>query len=149
MSPARRPTTSCGRSWPHAFSNARSTSSTEVPCPVPRFPVETRSSLERRLPRLVEATAYFTVAEALTNVAKYAAAETVTVDVRAAGGSLLVTIADDGVGGAEFDRGSGLRGLLDRVQAVGGRLDVSSPPGKGTRLSVRLPTKVLGSLNGH
>ena len=76
-------------------------------------------------------------------------AETVCVDVRSAGGSLLLTIADDGIGGAELGRGSGLRGLVDRVQAVGGTLDVRSPPGRGTRLSIQLPTQVLGSLNGH
>jgi signal transduction histidine kinase len=58
-------------------------------------------------------------------------------------------VADDGIGGAELGGGSGLRGLADRVQAVGGVLDVSSPPGAGTRLNVQLPAKVLGSLNGH
>jgi signal transduction histidine kinase len=60
-----------------------------------------------------------------------------------------VTIADDGVGGADPGRGSGLRGLVDRVQAVGGRLEVSSASGEGTRLCARLPTTVLGSLNGR
>jgi signal transduction histidine kinase len=60
-----------------------------------------------------------------------------------------VTIADDGVGGAELGRGSGLCGLADRVVAVGGRLEVSSAPGRGTRLCARLPTQVLSSLNGR
>ena len=69
--------------------------------------------------------------------------------VLSAAGSLLVTIADDGIGGADPERGSGLRGLADRVEAVGGVLEVTSPPGEGTRLSARLPAKVLGSLNGH
>jgi signal transduction histidine kinase len=63
--------------------------------------------------------------------------------------ALVVTIADDGVGGADPERGSGLRGLVDRVHAVGGRLEVGSAPGHGTRLCARLPTNVLGSLNGH
>jgi signal transduction histidine kinase len=67
--------------------------------------------------------------------------------VRSTGGVLLVIVADDGIGGASLERGSGLRGLADRVQAIGGELDVSSPPGEGTRLRAKLPAKVLGSLN--
>ena len=70
-------------------------------------------------------------------------------DVEYSGGTLVVTVADDGVGGADPVRGSGLRGLVDRVHAVGGRLEVSSAAGRGTRLCARLPTNVLGSLNGH
>jgi signal transduction histidine kinase len=85
----------------------------------------------------------------VTNVAKHAEADRVSVDVASAGGTLVVTIADDGAGGADPGRGSGLRGLSDRVEAVGGRLEVTSPPGQGTRLCARLPTNVLGSLNGH
>jgi len=112
-------------------------------------PVDLEIEVRERLDAGIEAAAYFVVSEALTNVAKYAEAETVSVDVRSAGGSLLLTIADDGIGGAELGRGSGLRGLVDRVQAVGGTLDVRSPPGRGTRLSIQLPTQVLGSLNGH
>ena len=83
--------------------------------------------MPERLDPGIEAAAYFVVSEALTNVAKYAQAETATVHVRSGGGSLLVTIADDGIGGAELGRGSGLRGLTDRVQAVGGVLDLTSP----------------------
>jgi signal transduction histidine kinase len=112
-------------------------------------PVDLEIEVRERLDAGIEAAAYFVVSEALTNVAKYAEAETVSVDVRSAGGSLLLTIADDGIGGAELGRGSGLRGLVDRVQAVGGTLDARSPPGRGTRLSIQLPTQVLGSLNGH
>jgi signal transduction histidine kinase len=112
-------------------------------------PVDLVVELPTGLDAGIEAAAYFVVAEALTNVAKYAEAETVTLRVRSSGDSLLVTIADDGIGGAALNRGSGLRGLNDRVQAVGGALEVTSPPGRGTRLSVRLPAKVLGSLNGH
>ena len=112
-------------------------------------PVALEFEVPERLDAGIEAAAYFVVSEALTNVAKYAQAETVGVEVRSADGSLRMTVADDGIGGAALDRGSGLRGLVDRVQAVGGRLEVSSPPGEGTRLSVHLPTKVLGSLNGR
>src|SRR6266508_2800632 len=103
-----------------------------------------------RLPRPVEAAAYFVVCEALTNVAKYADAASASVRVgidddqgsrRQAGGrtGLLVEVCDDGVGGADPARGSGLRGLQDRVAAVGGRLSVTSPPGHGTVVRAWLP----------
>jgi signal transduction histidine kinase len=111
--------------------------------------VELEVEVSERLDAGIEAAAYFFVSEALTNVANYAEAETANVQVRSSGGSLFVTIADDGIGGAELERGSGLRGLADRVGAVGGVLDLMSPPGEGMRLRVRLPAKVLGSLNGH
>jgi signal transduction histidine kinase len=100
-----------------------------------------------RLQPTIEAAAYFLVSEALTNVAKHARADAVSVDIAATDGTLEVTIADDGAGGADPANGSGLRGLVDRVAAVGGRLDVSSPSGEGTRLSARLPTSVLGTLH--
>jgi signal transduction histidine kinase len=112
-------------------------------------PVELRAVVPEQLDPGIEAAAYFLVSEALTNVAKYADADTVSVDVTSTGGSLVVTIVDDGVGGADLGHGSGLRGLADRVHAVGGRLDVDSTPGHGTRLCARLPTNVLGSLNGE
>jgi signal transduction histidine kinase len=112
-------------------------------------PVDLEVEVPERLDAGIEAAAYFVVSEALTNVAKYADADSASVRVRFTGGALLVTIADDGIGGAELERGSGLRGLADRVQAVGGVLEVTSPPGEGTRLSVQLPARVLGSLNGH
>ena len=99
-----------------------------------------------RLDTTIEAAAYFVVSEALTNVAKYAQATSARVDLQVAGGTLVVSIADNGVGGADPGLGSGLRGLVDRVQAVGGRLEVNSPPGRGTRLRAELPTNVLGSL---
>ena len=112
-------------------------------------PVQLEVEVPERLDGAIEAAAYFVVAEGLTNVAKYAEAEAATVCIRSTGDVLLVTIADDGIGGARLERGSGLRGLADRVQAVGGELDVSSPAGEGTRLRAQLPAKVLGSLNGH
>jgi signal transduction histidine kinase len=111
-------------------------------------PVDLRVTLPDRLDAPIEATVYFLVSEALTNVAKYAQADAVSVDVTPTDGDLVVTIADDGVGGADPGQGSGLRGLVDRVQAIGGRLQVTSSPGQGTRLRAHLPAHVLGSLNG-
>jgi signal transduction histidine kinase len=111
-------------------------------------PVDLRVDVPARLDPAIEAAAYFLVSEALTNVAKYAQATTVGVDLASSGGDLMVSIVDDGAGGASPDRGSGLRGLIDRVQAIGGDLEITSPGGEGTRLRARLPTHVLGSPNG-
>ncbi|HVF79100.1 MAG TPA: ATP-binding protein [Solirubrobacteraceae bacterium] len=88
----------------------------------------------------IEAAAYFVCAEALTNVAKYAQASRASVNVEHDGERLTIAIADDGVGGADPSRGSGLRGLTDRVEALGGRLDIDSPRGEGTRLVAELPS---------
>jgi signal transduction histidine kinase len=93
-----------------------------------------------RLPRRVEATAYFVVAEALTNVAKYASAQRVEVTARVDEGTLLVAVCDDGLGGAQ-PGGSGLLELADRLAAVDGRLEVESPPGGGTRLAAAIPLR--------
>jgi signal transduction histidine kinase len=112
-------------------------------------PVELRATVPDRVDTAIEAAAYFIVSEALTNVAKYARATSVSVKVAASDGALVVTVEDDGVGGADPAGGSGLRGLVDRVEAVGGRLEVDSVAGQGTRLCARLPMNVLGSLNGH
>ncbi len=94
-----------------------------------------------RLPPPIEATAYFVVCEALANLTKHAHAASASVRVRldeqTAG--LLVEVCDDGVGGADPTRGSGLGGLHDRVAAVGGRLEVTSPPGQGTVVQAWLP----------
>jgi signal transduction histidine kinase len=79
------------------------------------------------------------VSEALTNVAKYAGATFASVTVRREGPTLVVEISDDGAGGADPAGGSGLRGLGDRVEALGGRLELSSPPGEGTTLRAVLP----------
>jgi signal transduction histidine kinase len=92
-----------------------------------------------RLPAEVEAAAYFICSEALANVAKYASPSRVVVRVTADGRAALVEIFDDGVGGADPAQGSGLRGLADRVEALGGALRLESPPGGGTRLSAELP----------
>jgi signal transduction histidine kinase len=106
-------------------------------------PASIEGSVDGRLPAAVEATVYFVVSEALANVGKYAKATSVTIRVGTADGGLTVEVADDGVGGADPSRGSGLRGLGDRVAAVDGTLEIHSPPGKGTQLQVRIPVPIL------
>jgi len=95
--------------------------------------------VDTRLPAHTEVGAYYVVSEALTNAAKHAHASVVDVDVRTDDGTLRVSVQDDGVGGADLARGSGLVGLKDRVEALGGRLSLDSSPGAGTRLRVDLP----------
>ena len=102
-------------------------------------PVQLAATPEERLPEPVEATAYYVVAEALTNVAKYARATAATVSVRRDDGRVLVDVGDDGAGGADTSRGSGLRGLADRVEALNGSLRVESPVGSGTLVSAVIP----------
>ena len=92
-----------------------------------------------RLPASVEAAIYYVVSEALANVAKYAQASRVTVEIASTDGRAVVAVADDGVGGADPDGGSGLRGLADRVAALGGHLHVDSPPSRGTRIHADSP----------
>ena len=110
---------------------------------VERAPVEVALdvNLDRRPPPAIEAAAYYVVAEALANVAKYAQATTATVSVRTERERLRVEVGDDGIGGADASAGSGLRGLDDRVQAVGGSLRVTSRPGEGTRILAELPVR--------
>jgi signal transduction histidine kinase len=103
------------------------------------LPVELAGDPPEDLPPPVATAVYFVVAEALTNVAKYARAHEAVVRVERASGRVIVEVADDGIGGAQLDRGSGLRGLSDRVAALDGRLELDSPPGSGTRLRVELP----------
>jgi signal transduction histidine kinase len=102
-------------------------------------PVELRELPEERLPEAVELAAYFVVAEALTNVAKYSAASHATVNVQRDNGRLVVEVADDGVGGADPENGTGLRGLADRLSAIDGRLEIDSEPGLGTKVTARIP----------
>ena len=102
-------------------------------------PVEVRALPDGRLGAPVEATAYFVVAEALTNVARYAQASHAEVEIGRQDGVLVVEVRDDGVGGADPERGSGLRGLADRVAALDGRLVVSSAPGAGTTVHAEIP----------
>jgi signal transduction histidine kinase len=105
-------------------------------------PVELDVGVDRRLPDSVEVAAYYVVAEALTNAAKHAQASEVTVRVEAEGTNLHLLIRDDGLGGADTARGSGLTGLVDRVEALGGQMTISSPPGNGTSLSVKIPLDI-------
>jgi signal transduction histidine kinase len=105
-----------------------------------RLPV-TVSAPPRRWQPNVEAAAYFLCAEALTNVAKYAGASRATVSVMERDGRLWVSVADDGVGGADPSLGSGLRGLADRVEALGGELRVTSQPGAGTDVAAEMPLR--------
>ena len=98
--------------------------------------------VDGRFDATVEATAYFVVAEALTNVVRYSGAAGARVTARADGDVLLVEVTDDGVGGADPAAGSGLRGLDDRVSAIGGRLSVASPAGGGTTVRAELPVQV-------
>jgi signal transduction histidine kinase len=102
-------------------------------------PVTLDSDGGERLPEPVEIAAYFVVSEALTNIAKYSRATEANVAVHRVNGSLTVDVSDDGVGGADTARGSGLRGLADRVAALDGTLSVESPPGRGTHLHVEIP----------
>jgi signal transduction histidine kinase len=102
-------------------------------------PVRLDMAAERRLPRSVEVAAYYVVAEALTNTAKYAHASEIRVRVAAEGPKLHLSIDDDGVGGADVGKGSGLIGLIDRVQAIGGDLEITSPAGIGTSLLAEIP----------
>jgi signal transduction histidine kinase len=105
-----------------------------------RAPLPVRLDVDAtRLPEAVESAAYFTVAEALTNVAKYAHAHEASITVSRDNGHLLVEVRDDGVGGADPRSGSGLSGLSDRVAALGGRLSLDSPAGAGTRLRADIP----------
>jgi signal transduction histidine kinase len=102
-------------------------------------PVKLDAAAGERLPGPVEIVAYFVVAEALTNVAKYAQATEAAVAVRRVNGQVTVDVTDDGIGGADVAEGSGLRGLTDRVAALDGTLSVDSPAGGGTRLHVEIP----------
>jgi signal transduction histidine kinase len=104
------------------------------------LPVEIAALPGERLPEPIEAAAYFVVAEAITNVARYAGATHAEVRVSRDGDCVVVSVADDGAGGADPAAGSGLRGLADRVAALDGRLEVSSPPGGGTTVRAVIPS---------
>ncbi len=107
-------------------------------------PVQLDVELGSELPPPVEAAAYYVVAESLTNIAKYAQASVIDVTVRSDGREARVAVRDDGVGGADPAAGTGLRGLADRVDALGGVLQVMSPVGEGTTVAAELPLAVLG-----
>jgi signal transduction histidine kinase len=101
--------------------------------------VELADAPAERLPAPVEAAAYFVVAESLTNVAKYSGAQHASVSVQRQNGHAVIEVRDDGVGGADPDAGTGLRGLADRLTIVDGRLEVVSPPGEGTVVRAQIP----------
>ena len=103
------------------------------------LPAHLDVELDRRLPDQIESAAYFVASEALTNAAKHSHGSEVRVRASYAGQTLTVEVADDGIGGATTTGGTGLRGLADRVEALGGRFTVSSPPGRGTTLRAELP----------
>jgi signal transduction histidine kinase len=102
-------------------------------------PVRLTVELDGRLREPLEVAAYYVVAESLTNVGKHARATSATVDVARVNGEVVVEVVDDGVGGADTEGGSGLRGLADRVESLGGRLRVWTPHGGGTRVRAELP----------
>jgi signal transduction histidine kinase len=112
-------------------------------------PVEVVELPDGRLGSVLETTAYFTVSEALTNVAKYAQATRATVRVCEDGEELVVEVQDDGVGGAQASTGSGLSGLADRLGACDGTLSVQSPPGEGTLVRAVLPLAQADARNGQ
>jgi PAS domain S-box-containing protein len=102
-------------------------------------PIEVTAMPDERLPAPVEAAAFYVISEALANIGKYAQASVARISVTSVDGHAVVVIADDGVGGADPMRGSGLRGLVDRVEALDGRLEVESPVGEGTRIVAEIP----------
>jgi signal transduction histidine kinase len=106
-----------------------------------RAPVPVRLAVEvdGRLPERLEVAAFYLVSESLANIGKHAEATSATVDVAQANGQVVIEVVDDGIGGADTERGSGLRGLADRVEALEGRLRVWSPSGGGTRLRAEIP----------
>ena len=117
----------------HGLAPAVSSLAARVPVPVDV------SGFDVRLPAPLEAAFYFVVAEALANVVKYADASSVSVSLAEANGQALVEVVDDGVGGASAGAGSGLRGLADRLEALGGTLEIESPAGHGTRIRAAVP----------
>jgi signal transduction histidine kinase len=103
------------------------------------LPVKLSVELAERLPEPLEVAAYYLVSESLANIGKHAHATSATVAVARTNGKVVVEIVDDGIGGADTERGSGLRGLADRVEALDGRLRVWTPPGHGTRVRAEIP----------
>jgi signal transduction histidine kinase len=118
----------------HGLAVALESLTVRAPVPV-RLTVDLVSSP----PEAVEVAAYYVVSECLTNIGKHAAASSATVDVRSSEGTLVIEVVDDGCGGADAERGSGLRGLADRVETLGGRLRVWTPQDQGTRVRAELP----------
>jgi signal transduction histidine kinase len=103
------------------------------------IPVDLDVQVGSRLPERFEVAAYYSVSEVLTNAAKHSQASVVRVDVATRDSTLYVSVQDDGIGGADLAGGSGLVGLRDRVEALGGALSLKSPRGEGTSLEIELP----------
>jgi signal transduction histidine kinase len=118
----------------HGLAVALESLAARAPVPV-RLTVE----LDGRVPERLEVAAYYVVSESLANVAKHARANSATVQVARSIGQVVVEVVDDGIGGADTERGSGLRGLADRVEALGGRLRIWTPQGGGTRVRAEMP----------
>jgi signal transduction histidine kinase len=102
-------------------------------------PVRLTVAVDGRLPERLEVAAYYVICESLANIGKHAHATSATVDIARKKGDLVVEIVDDGIGGADSERGTGLRGLADRVEGLGGRLRVWTPRGGGTRVRAEMP----------
>jgi signal transduction histidine kinase len=105
------------------------------------FPVVFDCHVGERLPEEVEIAAFYFVAESLTNVARYANAESASIIVTQGQDHVLVAVADDGDGGAAVESGSGLRGLCDRIEALGGTIEIRSDPNQGTRIIADIPCR--------
>jgi signal transduction histidine kinase len=110
-------------------------------------PVELTIDLDRRLPEPLEVSLYYIASEALTNIAKHAQASNAIIDLSVIGTTVQLRVHDDGIGGADTAQGSGLTGLLDRVNSLGGRLDIISPPGQGTTLTAQFPIEANDDLS--
>jgi signal transduction histidine kinase len=112
------------------------------------LPVELGRVVDERLPEPIEVAAYYVISEALTNATKHAQASGVDIEAAAQNGTLRLSIRDDGVGGAKPASGSGLLGLRDRVEALGGSIEIISPRGQGTHVIVELPLELDLSTDG-
>ena len=110
------------------------------------MPVKLDAAIEHRLPDQVEIAAYYTLSEAITNASKHAGAGQLWVSMRLEDEVLHLSIRDDGAGGADPSRGSGLIGLADRIEALGGKLELKSPPGTGTLIAAELPIRTDSSV---
>ena len=127
---------------PAALTEAGLTAALELLRQRSPIPVDVHGAVGR-LPASVEAALYFVCAEGLANAAKHAHPSRIVVDLAEENGIAVAVVSDDGIGGASMDDGSGLRGLADRVEALGGRLDLVSAPRSGTRLTARVPSRQL------
>jgi len=106
------------------------------------IPVGLNITMDARLPEPIEVAAYFVASETLANAAKHSQASRIDLSLSESDGSLELSVGDDGVGGADAARGSGLVGLTDRVEALGGMIRVDSLPGKGTKITAELPLEL-------